>query len=74
LVGWTRDEAEIAVVAGLVDIEKRDDVTFLDRMPFDVGHFPADRLDDAHRHVARNDWERHVELAVVQVDVGSAHL
>ena len=35
---------------------------------------PARRLDDADRHVAGNDRERDVELAVMEVDVGAADL
>ena len=48
-----RDEAVVAVVAGLVDVEEGDDVAFLDRSRRSMSRIVPPRLDDADRDVAR---------------------
>jgi hypothetical protein len=57
-----------------VDVEKGDDVAFFDRVAVDVTQLSARLLDHTDGDVARDNRERNVEPAMVQVDVGSADL
>src|SRR5258708_18600268 len=60
------------MVACLVNVEKGDDVALRDRHAVDVTKRPARLSNHADGHVSRYDREWHVELAVVEVDVGAA--
>src|SRR6185437_851391 len=70
----SRDEAVVAGVAGLVDVEKGDDVAFLHGVAPDVEHSAGRLLDDADRDVARDDRKGNAETPVMEVYVGSADL
>src|SRR5262245_57557655 len=67
------DETVPATVAGLVDIEKGDHVTFLERGAFDVGDWPAHFGDSPDRDMSRNQGIGDAtQPAMVKVNVGSA--
>ena len=59
------DETVVTVVAGLVDVEEGDDVSFLYSVALDVRQLPARRFDDADGDVTRNDRKRDVEPPMI---------
>ena len=69
-----RDETLVAVIAGLVHIEKGDGVALANRVAMNVAEPATGCLDDAHRHMTRNDRKGHVQLSMVQMHVGAADL
>jgi hypothetical protein len=58
-----------------VDVEKRDDVAFMERVAFDVSERAAKLRDRSDRDVPGNERVRDArQLAVMEVDVGPADL
>ena len=70
-----RHQALEAVIAGLVDVEKRDQVAFAERLAVDVDELAAVRCQHADRHVTGDHRKPHARhLAAPDVHVGAAYL